>query len=177
MLRYYRYETGGNDSVDKEVLLDENDDFTHFHLAEECMRKYQQGIDKLCKVEQQGRKRTWTPSRKERANEQVYQSSRWVPLIKDIMEDAIDDKLDQKHFPFLSGRQMNPTYRAPTSARYGQWHKERGHQTSYRCGPRLIVFVVGGVTYSEMRAAYEVTKEKKPWEIVIGSDQLITPTS
>uniref|UniRef100_A0A183V1U2 Putative acetylcholine regulator unc-18 n=1 Tax=Toxocara canis TaxID=6265 RepID=A0A183V1U2_TOXCA len=329
---FFSYETGGNDSVDKEVLLDENDDLwvenrhkhiavvsqevtkglkkfseskagmsadaksikdlsmmikkmpqyqkelnkfsTHFHLAEECMRKYQQGIDKLCKVEQdlamqvdadgervkdpmklmvpllidpavepadrlrlillyilskngiteenlnkllqhanidmveketlmnasylglnvttdvnalhvvplslfffQGRKRTWTPNRKERANEQVYQSSRWVPVIKDIMEDAIDDKLDMKHFPFLSGRQMNPTYRAPTSARYGQWHKERGHQTSYRSGPRLIVFVVGGVTYSEMRAAYEVTKEKKPWEIVIGSDQLITPTS
>uniref|UniRef100_F1L0Y2 Acetylcholine regulator unc-18 n=1 Tax=Ascaris suum TaxID=6253 RepID=F1L0Y2_ASCSU len=314
----YRYETGGNDSVDKEVLLDENDDLwvenrhkhiavvsqevtkglkkfseskagmsadaksikdlsmmikkmpqyqkelnkfsTHFHLAEECMRKYQQGIDKLCKVEQdlamqvdadgervkdpmklmvpllidpavepadrlrlillyilskngiteenlnkllqhanidmveketlvnasylglnvttdQGRKRTWTPNRKERANEQVYQSSRWVPVMKDIMEDAIDDKLDMKHFPFLSGRQMNPTYRAPTSARYGQWHKERGHQTSYRAGPRLIVFVVGGVTYSEMRAAYEVTKEKKPWEIIIGSDQLLTPTS
>ncbi|MFH4982627.1 hypothetical protein AB6A40_009336 [Gnathostoma spinigerum] len=233
---------------------------THFHLAEECMRKYQQGIDKLCKVEQdlamqvdaegervrdpmrlmvpllidpaveqadrlrlillyiiskngisqenldkllqhanidmvekemltnasylglnvitdQGRKRVWTPSRKERANEQVYQSSRWVPVIKDIMEDAIDDKLDVKHFPFLSGRQMNPTYRAPTSARYGQWHKERGQIASYRAGPRLIVFVVGGVTYSEMRAAYEVTKDKKPWEIIIGSDQIITPTS
>uniref|UniRef100_A0A915PRH6 Acetylcholine regulator unc-18 n=1 Tax=Setaria digitata TaxID=48799 RepID=A0A915PRH6_9BILA len=314
----YRYETGGNDSVDKEVLLDENDDLwvenrhkhiavvsqevtkglkkfsennagmkadaksikdlsmmikkmpqyqkelnkfnTHFHLAEECMRKYQQGIDKLCKVEQdlamqvdaegervkdpmklmvpllidpaveppdrlrlillyilskngiteenldkllqhanidvvekdtlanamflglnividQGRKRFWTPNRKERANEQVYQSSRWVPVLKDILEDAVDDRLDMKHFPFLAGRQVTPTYRPPTSARYGQWHKERGHQMSYRSGPRLIVFIVGGVTYSEMRVAYEVTREKKPWEVIIGSDQLINPAA
>ncbi|KAM3728161.1 Acetylcholine regulator [Dirofilaria immitis] len=314
----YRYETGGNDSIDKEVLLDENDDLwvenrhkhiavvsqevtkglkkfsesnagmkadaksikdlsmmikkmpqyqkelnkfnTHFHLAEECMRKYQQGIDKLCKVEQdlamqvdaegervkdpmklmvpllidpavepldrlrlillyilskngiteenldkllqhanidvvekdtlanamylglnividQGRKRFWTPNRKERANEQVYQSSRWVPILKDILEDAIDDRLDMKHFPFLAGRQATPTYRPPTSARYGQWHKERGHQTSFRSGPRLIVFVVGGVTYSEMRVAYEVTKDKKPWEVIIGSDHGIKEKS
>ncbi|VDO60880.1 unnamed protein product [Heligmosomoides polygyrus] len=312
----YRYETGGNDSIEKEVLLDENDDLwvdtrhkhiavvsqevtkglkkfsdskagfkadaksikdlsmmikkmpqhqkelnkfsTHFHLAEECMRQYQSGVDKLCKVEQdlatqidadgervrdpmklmvpllidpvvktedrlrlillyilskngitdenlnkllqhaniamaeketitnaaylglnitvdQGRKKVWTPVRKERPNEQVYQSSRWVPALKDIMEDAIDDKLDTKHFPFLAGRQANQPFRAPTSARYGQWHKERGQQAQYRSGPRLIVFVIGGLTYSEMRAAYEVTQAKKPWEVIIGSDQIITP--
>ena len=65
-------------------------------------------------------------------------------------------------------------FRAPTSARYGQWHKERGLQSQMRAVPRLIIFIVGGVTYSEMRCAYEVTRDKKPWEIIIGSDQIIT---
>lgn len=34
--------------------------------------------------------------------------------------------------------------------------------------PRLLLFVVGGITYSEMRAAYEVTKSGKNWEVIIG---------
>uniref|UniRef100_A0A914NQZ2 Uncharacterized protein n=2 Tax=Meloidogyne incognita TaxID=6306 RepID=A0A914NQZ2_MELIC len=114
------------------------------------------------------------PTRRERGNEQVYRESRWVPIIKDIMEDAIEDKLDIKHFPFLAGRQISQPYRAPTSARYGQWHKDQRY-SQMRSGPRLIIFIVGGVTFSEMRSAYEVTRSQKAWEVVIGSDQIITP--
>ena len=91
------------------------------------------------------------------------------------MEDAIDDRLDIKHFPFLAGRQLTQPSRAPTSARYGQWHKDRGQYAAMRSVPRLIIFIVGGITYSEMRAAYEVTRDRKPWEVVIGSDQILTP--
>lgn len=31
-----------------------------------------------------------------------------------------------------------------------------------------MVFIAGGATYSEMRAGYEVTNDKKNWEIVMG---------
>ena len=35
--------------------------------------------------------------------------------------------------------------------------------------PRLIVFVVGGVTYSEIRAAYEVAEQFPSHDVIIGT--------
>lgn len=120
-------------------------------------------------------KKTYQMQRKQRITEQTYQMSRWTPIIKDIMEDAVEDKLDSKHFPFLLGRQVptgfgRPT---PTSQRYGHWHQGKG--LNVKQVPRLIVFIVGGMTYSEMRCAYEVTNEYKNWEVIIASDHIITP--
>ena len=54
-----------------------------------------------------------------------------------------------------------------SSARYN-WHREKGSGVTAKNVPRLIVFVLGGVTFSEMRTAYEVTKSGKNWEVMMG---------
>lgn len=132
------------------------------------------GMTILQDPSKQNRRKNIPQQRKER-EPGVYQLSRWVPYVKDLMEEILEEKLDQRAFPFLSNRpNMSGNSFGGTSAR-PTWHRNDKQQQQQRAGPRLIVFIVGGCTYSEIRSAYEVTSQNKKWEVIIGSDMIITP--
>ncbi|XP_025198177.1 syntaxin-binding protein 1-like [Melanaphis sacchari] len=115
------------------------------------------------------------PERKNRVDENTYQVSRWTPLIKDLMENCIENKLDPKQFPFV-GAKENSTGN-PTASRYtlpcASWYKPK--KSTENNGSRIILFMLGGVSYSEMRCAYEVSKNSTNWEFIIGSSNPLTP--
>merc|ERR1711953_458866 len=124
------------------------------------------------------RKRVWQIKRKDRINEQTYQMSRWTPILKDIIEDCIDDKLDNSHFPFLGGQRHGSLSTAghPTSGRYGGWHGGNKEKvTNQKNVPRVLVYVMGGATFSEFRVGYEVSNDRKNWEVIVGGSQILTP--
>jgi len=88
-----------------------------------------------------------------------FRFSRWTPELKQILEQAIDNKLDQTKFPFLKP--------AIKKSHYGQIGRKS----------RVVVFVVGGLTHSEARVAYEVSRDRPQWEVVVGGNQILSPTS
>ena len=122
-------------------------------------------------IETSSRKKDITYSRRNRLDENTYDTARWTPVLKDIIEDAIENKLNTKQFPSLEGDHNSFAINkpAPISLRFGQ--NSNQNAKSKRGLSRLIVFVLGGLTYSEMKCAYEVNAATN-CDIIIGNYEL-----
>nr|KAF6398130.1 syntaxin binding protein 3 [Rousettus aegyptiacus] len=112
------------------------------------------------------------PLRKDRSAEETFQLSRWTPFIKDILEDAIDNRLDSKEWPYCS---QCPAVWNGSGAVSARQKPRANYLEDRKSGSKLIVFVIGGITYSEMRCAYEVSQAHKSCEVIIGSTHILTP--
>lgn len=102
--------------------------------------------------------------------EEEYELSRYRPLVHTMLEEHCSGKLDASLFPYV--REPPPPASTPaarvatpqpvTSLRSARpnWHKAaRTGAPAEQQRQRLLVFVAGGMTYSEMRAAYSLTEQ------------------
>merc|ERR1712150_60630 len=118
--------------------------------------------------------------------------SRWTPILKDIIEDCIDDKLDQTKFPILGRDHVAVNMstvkgfmdRAATVANGYYSSKQEGRigGSNQKNVPRILVFIMGGATHSELRVGYEITDERRKrttgsadWDVVVGGSEILTP--
>ncbi|KAG8853163.1 vacuolar sorting protein VPS33/slp1, partial [Serendipita sp. 411] len=122
---------------------------------------------------------------KNRLTESDYDLSRYRPLLKTVLEDMIANKLDPSLFPYVKdpgASAPSPTKTSsaapPTSLRNkATWTKAgarpaAGGRADNR--QRVFVFVAGGMTYSEIRCAYEISAST-PKDVYIGSTHTLIP--
>ncbi|KAJ3374088.1 vacuolar sorting protein VPS33/slp1 [Allomyces arbusculus] len=129
-------------------------------------------------------------------DEGSYELMRYTPALKLVMEDQVAGALDAESFPYLGPQPAPDTGRATggTSLRSTKpsWQKKGqqqaaaaaaaagGDSASAESGAKVIVYMLGGMTYSEIRAAYEVataqsTAANGPRDVLIGSSHIVTP--
>ncbi|KND03576.1 uncharacterized protein SPPG_01051 [Spizellomyces punctatus DAOM BR117] len=132
-------------------------------------------------------------------DEQPFDIHRYVPALKYILQDMITGKLDSAIFPptvVQPSIEINGTSESSKSAHqtpgrgtlvaftgdfkptWGKRKPATGAQTNVDLrtnGSRIIVLFVDGLSFAEVRVAYEVTSELQR-EVIIGSTNLVTPT-
>ncbi|KAF9409198.1 vacuolar sorting protein VPS33/slp1 [Podila epigama] len=105
-----------------------------------------------------------------------YELPRYTPVIKSIFEGVVNENLDREQYPYtlapdqLETIQARKTVRSLRSAQPTFHHKGRRNEPK----GRLILFIAGGVTYNEIRCAYEAAAQHE-WDILVGSTHIITP--
>ncbi|KAH7890774.1 Sec1-like protein [Phlebopus sp. FC_14] len=117
-------------------------------------------------------------------NDEEYELSRYKPLLRTVIEDQANSKLDSTLFPYVkdapsttatpvSLRQAPPPTTSLRSAK-PSWHKAVRSNAPVDNRQRVIVFVAGGTTYSEIREGYTLSRTLNK-DIYIGSTHTITP--
>jgi len=115
------------------------------------------------------------------ASNSEYSSCRYVTNLKTILDAMVNDRLSQDVYP---GTQPLPTFktttaasvrtRVATTAKNTKWSREKKNKKKSYTGGRQIVFIVGGMSMSELRGGYELMEIGEK-EIIMGSTEFLSP--
>lgn len=129
--------------------------------------------------------------KKKRREDVPYELSRYVPNLKEVVKQLAEDSLSTQEYPFVrddpgvtSGRHSSSSSAADAplkslkgagkGPRWADKGKKKEENKVQLAGPRIIVFILGGMTFSEMRTAYEITAQHQRL-CFVGATHIITP--
>ncbi|WJX94572.1 hypothetical protein P8452_75975 [Trifolium repens] len=139
--------------------------------------------------------------RKNRAEEEMWQLSRFYPIIEELIEKVSKNELSKEDYPCLNDPSpsfhgapyagpvtQNPPAHSIRSRRTPTWARPRGSDDGYssdsvlkhsssdfkKMGQRIFVFIVGGATRSELRVCHKLTGKLKR-EVILGSSSIDDP--
>ena len=121
--------------------------------------------------------------KKKSLEDESYEVSRREPKLKEIAGDLLNGALSDTEYPYVkppvdsggggAAKSSGTSHRKQGNPRWAQGGGRRKAAAEEMKGPvfkgpRLIIFIAGGMTFSEMRMAYKLTKETQR-EVIIGS--------
>jgi len=106
--------------------------------------------------------------------------SRYTTVLKQMLEDHVKGVLDSQAFPYIkpelvptgTGNSFDSTSQASLRSAKPTWAKSRLSVVEPR--QRVIVFMAGGATLSEVRACYEISKSSVR-DVFLGTSHILTP--
>jgi hypothetical protein len=105
-------------------------------------------------------------------------SERHLPRIHDTIKRMLDGNLDKKAFPYIrtpvKETTLNKTTRIVSRRKRGN-DKKANTASAAEKNPRFIIFMLGGVTASEMRSIYALGEEYGV-DLILGSTVRLLPT-
>lgn len=127
-------------------------------------------------VEMSGRPKQRRPPQHD--TEWQFLTSRYLPYVNDIIRNICAGNLSPKDFVFEDSSEANVPFTAGPTGRSKRSSVMPGFGVTNLAQqakqPALYIFVVGGICYSEIRLAHELSKELGR-DIIIGSTHIFTP--
>jgi hypothetical protein len=108
---------------------------------------------------------------------------RYLPYLHSVFQNLVNYQLNEDEFPYIvppsdkldGGKRKATSARRQTGGAGRNW-RNNDDQKQEDTRPYFIIFVLGGVTFSEMRCVYEIAELNKA-QILIGSTSMLTAES
>jgi len=122
-------------------------------------------------------------TKKPKKDNPSYELSRYSPTIKKLAEEIFSGNLSKEDFPVLASKvgPRSPTFSSLRNGIQPKWldkpkqnQKDEISPINLRKKGRLVIFIVGGATYSEIRTVYELAAQYNR-EVILGTTAILTP--